>query len=578
MKEIIKILSVKPKKKTDDIVNNIYTAIKGKLNFKENKKYINSDFGLQMFNEVIKLEAQLNYKEKNYEIVLNKKTFKDENIILETTLISQHESVNLNDDIYELKLELKQVLSLFFKGVYWQKDTQNEKTCSELYGKIHTLENRFRELIVQFMVNKYGFSWTKTQISEELNKKINEFSKWYRDNYTVFKNVKTELFNLQVNDLIILLTKAYDDKNISDQELITYIKEDDVDLDHIMQKVNDYKKGLVQLNVWDKYFQPLLGVQFNKLWSKFNHMRNMVAHNKPICLELYNDTNKTIHEIDQIFDLLVEDFNENFRSTEDIEIDELFLELDEQYNESNNRDFLYFEELGIELTPTEDEVLNEITEDEQIQSLIEKSNRYISDYLGYIEETTGFLEDIERKLDFSDHSEVKQTLEEISHYINVYIKKEENPYLHNLSSGITDEDFEDIWVDLKSDILDYLEELEDTVVTSKVKKEFPLEVPLVEIRTSNLELKIISQGFIAPERGSLNNLLMFLIKDGIQIEGGLIQKNYGDYLVNEYGGADACHSDELIVDIDEIVDTFSELLEDELDLIREIRDEFDYYI
>lgn len=573
MGETIKTLSVKQKREINDIVNNLYEDLKNRLNFIEVSKEINPDFGMKMFTEAIYLDADFTYNDRNYKIIFVKKTFKDENIIIETTLISENNSTTLNDEIYTIKTALKEVQTSYFKGVYWQKDTQNERNCSELYEKVHILENRFREIIVQFMVNKYGFAWTKNQISEELNEKIKGYSRWYRDNYTIFKNVKTELFNLQVNDLITLLKKAYDKKTISDSELVKFITTDNTDPNDIIQKISEYKACLVQLNVWDKYFEPLLGDQFNELWSTFNSMRNMVAHNKPICLDLYYDTNQTINDIHQIFDSVVEKFNETFKSTEDIEIDELFLELNEEY--SNEMDYARFEEAGIEATPTEQEVLDQITESEQIQSIIEGSKEYISVYTGILEEILDFInDDLEQNLDFSNHTQTRQQLVDISNIVKVDLKKAPNNFLQELSQAVTDEDFEDIWSDIKSEIEDYCNDMTNKISSSKVEEEFYLEAPLVEINTSTSLVKIVSQGFISPERGSSNNLVMFLVDNGVEKEEGCITKDYGDYFIDEHGGALASQGDELVVSLDALIGTYNNTLQDDLDLVGEIRDNF----
>ncbi|MBU8769548.1 hypothetical protein [Cytobacillus oceanisediminis] len=578
MGEILKTLSVKPKKEEiNDIVGDLYNDLKSKICFDESQKVINSEFGLQMFNEAITLESTFTYNGQNYTVELVKRTFKDENIIIETTLKTDVDSNSLNDDFYEIKTKLKEVQISFFKNIYWQKDTQNEKTCSELYGRIHTLENRFRELIVHFMVNKYGFSWTRNQISEDLSSKINLYSKWYRDNYTIFKNVKTELFNLQVNDLIELLKKAFDKKIISENDLLQYLKTEGGESDEIiLQKVKEYKSGLIQQNIWEKDFEPVLGGQFNELWGKFNQMRNMVAHNKPICLDLYNDTISTIRDIDQIFDGVIEHFNKTFKSIEDIEVHELYLQLNEEFKD--DEEFLYFQEAELEPTPDEEDVLNEITENEQIQYILEGSNQFISSFTGYTEEIIEFIEDIEQKLDYSNHSETKELLEDISNLFKRDIKEEDNTYIQDLNNATNDEDFEDIWDNLKSEIVDSFESLTDRVNSSVVQDEFFLETPLIEVKSSDSLYKIVSEGFISPEKGRKDELTINLVKDGVEVESGIITKEYGDYIVTEYGGAYATHGDKLWLELSAILNTYRSFLDKDLKKLEGIRDDFYRFI
>ncbi|MDR6125210.1 hypothetical protein QFZ87_004807 [Bacillus sp. SLBN-46] len=218
-------------------------------------------------------------------------------------------------------------------------------------------------------------------------------------------------------------------------------------------------------------------------------MRNMVAHNKPICLDLYTDTNQTINDIHQIFDSVVEKFNETFKSIEDIEIDELFLELNDQY--SNEMDYARFEEAGIEATPTEQEVLDQISESEQIRSIIENLKEYISEYTGILEEILEFIDDdFERNLDFSYHVQKRQQLLDISNIFKEDFKKVSNNYLQELSQAVNDEDFEHIWSDIKSEIEDYCTDMTDRIASSTVEEEFYLETPLVEINISTSLLKL----------------------------------------------------------------------------------------
>ncbi|MDE5055249.1 hypothetical protein NDK25_23830 [Niallia taxi] len=571
MGHILNILSVKPKKlNTDNLVNDIYNDFKKKHGIIETHSEIEY-YGFNILNEAIELKASFNFNEKKYDVKFLKRTFNTDNIILETSLKTDDDSVDLTGDYYSIKNHLKTVLVSHMKGVYWQKDSQNEEVCAALYRDIHILENRFRELIVQFMVNKFGISWTKNQITEELNKKINEFSKWYKTKYTDFKNVKTELFNLQVNDLIKLLQKAYDNKKISDNELITLIKQEGTD---ITQVISDYKEGLTQLSIWEKYFKEILGNSFDALWNEFNSMRNMVAHNKPICFDLYNDTVNNITSIKTIFEAVARDFKNRFKSTEEIEIEDFFYELNgDLYDERDEMDHLHFEEAGLEITPDEDDVIEQISDSEEIQTIIEDSQEHISSLASLWEEIHDIVDsDFDDQLDFSDVNKVDSKLKDISNVFKANIKIEENTYLLALEGAKDHEDYQNIWSDIKGEIIDYCQNKIDQINNSTVEETFILESSIIDIDTGFTKIKIYSDGYITPERASSDKLNINLVINGTESETGIIEKYYGEYLIDDSGAAMATHGDELVINLDNIIKLLLTTIQNDFNKLVKYRD------
>lgn len=93
------------------------------------------------------------------------------------------------------------------------------------------------------MVNKYGFDWTK-RINDELVLKIDGFSAWYRRNYVDFKSVKTELFNLQIDDLITLLKSAYDKQPFSKEDFVNNITADNIDPESVNKLIEEYRSSI----------------------------------------------------------------------------------------------------------------------------------------------------------------------------------------------------------------------------------------------------------------------------------------------------------------------------------------------
>lgn len=263
MGETIRILAVKPKTNQADILKYIVSSLEESMGFTIERMDINKDYPIEMHDNTVQVILKITFNSNKYTIKMSKKTFKDENLIVDLIIETSYDSNELNDGLYHTKITVKNDLNKLFKGVYWQKDTQNEKACSELYSIIHVLENRFRELIVQFMVNKFGFEWTK-KISEDLQGKIISFSNWYRQNYQDFKSVKTELFNLQIDDLMKLLESSYDRQKITEKEFINAIISEEMDSDDKNNLIDEYKININEKDIWNKYFVDMLDEQFPK--------------------------------------------------------------------------------------------------------------------------------------------------------------------------------------------------------------------------------------------------------------------------------------------------------------------------
>ncbi|MCS0543617.1 hypothetical protein NXY55_26965, partial [Aeromonas veronii] len=135
------------KRENNDIVNSLYEDLKTRLNFNEVSKKVNPDFGMQMFPDAIYLDAEFTYNYRNYKIIFVKKTFKDENIIIETTLISDNDSTTLNDDIYTIKTTLKSkaVNDEDFEDIWSDIKSEIEDYCNDMTNKISssTVEEEF---------------------------------------------------------------------------------------------------------------------------------------------------------------------------------------------------------------------------------------------------------------------------------------------------------------------------------------------------------------------------------------------------------------------------------------------------
>lgn len=570
MGESIRILAVKPKKDSEDLLREILSTIEVNMGF--SIKEIDYNREAQIYDKTVNVFADISLNDIDYSLIMIKRTFKDHNVIVDFVIETSTDSSDLNDSIYATKMMIKNELNLFFKGVYWQKDTQNERACTTLYSLIHELENRFREIIVQFMVNKYGFEWTK-KISDDLNAKIIGFANWYYKNYNDFKSVKTELFNLQIDDLISLLESSFDNQRISKDEFLSSLLSQENDTEAIEKLIEEYRMRVQDKNVWEKYFVDMLGEEFSGYWEFLKNSRNMVAHNKPICTALFLDTKVMVEKLNEIFDQVEERYSDMFQAYEDIEIEKLWLEYEKDIRQTEIQE-MYFEEASIEPTPEREDVIVRITERDEFQTIVGIASEYTHAYAGILDEIRSTLEDGLDNLDVTDHQSWTKMIKELSEVLFVNILNDSITWEPNTVSEMTVDELRERLDEIKQALDNYIESLEGRIEESKIEVEFLEESTMIVLNSHNSILEIRSAGTIFPHRGSSDQLFLELIIDSEIVGIGKIQQNYGAYEIEEYGGAIATHGDEFWIDFKELTVELETFTESKIEYIKVIRDSF----
>lgn len=96
----------------------------------------------------------------------------------------------------------------------------------------------------------------------------------------------------------------------------------------------------------------------------------MVAHNKPICTQLFIDTKEMVEKINRTFNDLEDKYTDLFKAYEDIEIENLWLEYDDEIETLRETELeeMFFNEAGIEPTPDVDDVIERITESHEFRT------------------------------------------------------------------------------------------------------------------------------------------------------------------------------------------------------------------
>lgn len=496
-------------------------------------------------------DIEIDHKEKGsnlYSLVIERQTI-DETLILSVEIDVRDDYIysGINDDVYKLKTEIKDVLNKGFKNIYWQFDEHNNSICKELYSRIHVLENEFRQLIIEFMVKSYGYQWEDRLVNKVLKKKITEFSSWYKTNFEEFRDVYIDLFNLQVNDLIDFLKSAYETDKVQ-KETEDYFKNNTI-YNKLSQKGSDKIAETIKMNldnilnnnsVWHLYMIDILGEDFIDEWKKFEKIRNMVAHNKPICNKLY-----------QLFEEcegLLSDRFKNFRvyiknNFDSINKETIDIITGKREIELQNYEDMYREEAGLHRMPNdEEEVFEEINEDSDVIEFNNLIEEYVGSFKSLAEELIGYLQDIDyENIDFR----LRQNIIE-----QILVKD---------SAEISEEEF-----------VEYIEEFIDSI-KNKIEVMYNSEIELGTIaKLYGLWegcLEIVVYGDICIEEGNTDELEILLKRDDNVVEQGIIRKTYGEYYIADYGAAMPEVEDDLEINLNEVQAVIQKEFDDTIQLI-----------
>lgn len=469
----------------------------------------------------------------NYLIFIERQTVNG-NLILNLSIGITDDYVykGINDCLYSLKTRVKNTLLKGFKKIYWQLDDHNNDICKDLYGRIHCLENEFRQLIIEFMVKSYGYKWSDKFNNEVLKNKIKKYSIWYKQNYTEFSGVYIDLFNLQVNDLIDFLNSVYESDDINEQVRIYF---DDANVyNKLTQKGTNKIVETIKINlndilnrnsVWNLYMIDILGDDFTLQWDKFEKMRNMVAHNKPICENLFND----FAEVEDILNNRFKDFKKYIKDNFDSKNKENIDILTNRKNiEIQHYEDMLREEAGLMSMPrNEDDVFEEINNHDSVIELNNIIEEYVETFKDLSEELIGLLEDIE--------------YDEISNELEKTIIRD----ILCIEDIINQNEF-------KQNIVNFINEL-----TNKCKEmfndtgfRFGIIYKLYGLWDEWLEISVI--GTLCIEEGNVDNLEVLLIQNTNLIEKGFIEKTYGEYYISDYGAAMPEIGDDLQINIEDL--------------------------
>lgn len=232
-------------------------------------------------------------------------------------------------------------------GPYLLRDDINLYYSEKAYSRIHEIENLMRKLINKFMILNVGTEWTKH----------------YLPNGTAKQNNTTEyLYSLNIDQLSSILFDEYSPNKVDDLlgDIRRAKKLNEFSLD-------DLKKYVKQSN-WDRIFKDKVsfsGDYLKSRWKVICENRNIIAHNKPITIDKYNNLLKNIEETKEKLNEAISNLDKINIPEEEIRTISQHLVHDDATNSSDIRlekNFLV-KDLQRELEYTEWRIIQLINED-----------------------------------------------------------------------------------------------------------------------------------------------------------------------------------------------------------------------
>ncbi|NSB15655.1 hypothetical protein [Clostridium beijerinckii] len=527
------------KKEEDDIVflicENIKTRITGinnEIEVEYNYRTLNEELyrDVDEEDEVLFVESNININKLNIKIDLKKLTYEDDkvnifvNIVYTNSTIEEDENISEEQQnfMYKVKIAISKAVSKYVNSINWIYDDQNGYMSQKLYLKVYELENKFRGLINEYMLKQFGEDWFVSKISREFNNKSQDYGEWYNSRYKKLNYIKSELFNLQTRDLINMLKVSYENENLSQVDSqVNSIK--NILRDNADKIIN--KEILDEKTLWEQYFKQILGDDMEEIWSEFSNMRNIIAHNKVISIEFYDDMATKIEELNTILERSRESINIRIKSQEEKLVKK---QIEEEYSE------LILSEIDFNNYDDDDDVIDRIFNDGELGHLYCVVEEKAKELKNCYEELRDLLDEI--NLDYDGEDDLLEFKERLlivndvfnddnktilSELINITNKVNIIQEIANCLSGIRN---------------NKMNQLEKCIESISWNDEFSDENNIFSYRTLNDDLfNVDINGWFSIGRGEASEIYIDYTKNNQIIERGGIDISFGDYEPHEDG-------------------------------------------
>lgn len=503
------------------------------------------------YYEPYKVKCEFVYQSKECEMNIERITNVGKRYIIIDIRYSEEDDISLlvNSIWYEFKEKLIDLLYGNYEQIFWLADSQNMKIATDLYGRLHILENYLREIINSYMSIKHGGDWFEKYSYEDYINKYLKFSEWFRNSrYNLFKKVDNHLYNLEIDDIFDAL-KVAKKKQISNtvKRALEDIKKHEKDKAGEIASV----ELLDSPSLWDEEgFGEIFSKSVVGRWKEdLSKRRNMIAHNKMICRDMYNDTISTIDYFEKEFRKADKLLKRKIKSEEILEIIKLQSETEEAMN-------LEYCDIEPELLEEQNiiERLNETDDFICLSGIIEDRILHIKEKIGETLLSLKYIKDeLQEDTFFEDDELVREDL------LEKYIELGNSHYLYStwkklLEGKVT----KNIYFLIEDKLQEYLLSVErklETIRNSVFCRDLNdfSEGDIVRIKDfEGNEFAVNVSGWFCPERGSSNEVYVNWIENGANSVYGRIYISYGDYEMTEDDIPIPCVADEFIVKFSEV--------------------------
>lgn len=307
--------------------------------------FVDCKFNIENFQEYIISFLDELLKEKNcsYEIVESQECFvncrlsqNNFNMYLDFKKIPVEDIIQMHIDIYskegdfdgefleKIKFGIVTLEKRKWDKILWLFDIESEMLSSELYNMIYRVENEFRHLINEVMIQKYGLEWWECFVPYSVKNKHNARRTGYKKAVPAFAAIDERLLSIDIGDLIDIITVNRKqlpytmlpiDTEIEDPietvqlvlesttvEYLNHILNKDINgsVDELIHMLN--KSAEVTDDLWKENFADILPNNFIEKFRKFESARNNIAHNKPIDRIYYVEIKNEVNELTDIIE------------------------------------------------------------------------------------------------------------------------------------------------------------------------------------------------------------------------------------------------------------------------------------
>lgn len=530
--------------------------------------------------KIMRVEFDINYSGNDYGIAITRNTFNDK-ILVGCEIIAKKDNIELFGSTYELKVKVIEVYNRICdnSNIFFLEDYNNERICQSAYLEIYRVETRFRNILTRYLMKKYG----RLVLSQSLKGEVDKYSKWFRKGtagkYKTFKRINTDYCNLDFTTLPKILnlrsSQIINQEGACASAGVEQLKEllkDEADISDIYKQILKVQELICKrryifddkpteeeradaIRVWGtaevierEDLRDILDDDFLTLWEEeLSKMRNMVAHNKPICRELYYDIIETCEKADKKFDKCIEFIESYFYPDEE----GVFSALEEMACREEQYESNYIENerelAGIEMPLSKDLIETMIIEDL-------KTIQQFMDIIYNLDDMRNVMEEIACFIDEFSGIDDEVYNEEFKYEIFSIIKSELN----------LDDDFNMVkempayeivtsflfsGINIEKAIEFYMDDTKYPSWTYKFEC-FSMDYDVEWYGIDNKEYRIAFDGTLEPENGNIDILQFKFYINKDEIKTYDIEINYGDYTVPSASYIDDEQVNYLIEDID----------------------------